>query len=599
MSTAARARAASHVVQITRRLSLTSIVGDAPTPTKGNTQASVLRAPWRTDDVNFSSRSSTARWASSTRGTTAAKKLRSEASDSYTSRDPDRAASSRKKTSGKVPRPRPETHKGGWAAELQRSTTGVSARHDNRRNGSELQSREVGAGLLTPPSEFVATRASAVAVGSVIGLDTASRWKGDSRGQDGGAKQAEQGHPAHYRRAQQRRPTQGANTWPQSSPRANGRSDTNRNDEWATRRSQHPSKDARGATTSRSSPTTSTSRESGPSPGLGRYSLIGTGGAIGYAQATIMRRLKRAKSRRDGDEAKRVLDEALSRPDAAHVVDVFVYSAVLGVLTKTGDWQAALEIMSKMRVNGIHPNEFTYNQAITACGNGGQWRWAIYLLKAMSTSGVKPNVISYNAAIAACGVGDQPELALVLLREMPHAGIEPNATSYGAAMSAALPSRRSSSNDGASSPDFSSWNHCAGLLKEMRGKGVKPDAACYRSALAACCASDQTEEAVKLLQLMREDMGALPDSESYHVAIAACERLGEWERAVVLLRQMQEAKGGTVSAAPDNTVYRSVINACTAGGQSHLAEELSKEMYEKHPNTDPSNTIPSTNQVTT
>lgn len=169
-----------------------------------------------------------------------------------------------------------------------------------------------------------------------------------------------------------------------------------------------------------------------------RLSSIRTGGEVGYAQAVIMRLLKQAKSGRDCAEAKRVLEEGLKRDDAAAVVDVFVYSAAMGVFSKAGEWETALEILRGMKERGVRANEFVYNQAITACGNGGQWKWAVYLLKVMdAVDGVSADVVSYNAAISACGRGGQSELAVVLLREMQEEkDVAPNATSYGAAISA-------------------------------------------------------------------------------------------------------------------------------------------------------------------
>lgn len=195
-----------------------------------------------------------------------------------------------------------------------------------------------------------------------------------------------------------------------------------------------------------------------------RLSDIRTGGKVGYAQAVIMRLLKQARSRRDCDKAKRVLDESLKRDDAAAVVDVFVYSAALGVFSKAGEWETALEVLRGMKDRGVRANEFVYNQAITACGNGGQWRWAVYLLKVMdAVDGVRPDVVSYNAAISACASGRQSELAVVLLREMQEdKGIAPNATSYRAAISAC---KKTDQSDLASD-----------LLREMQDKGLTLEA---------------------------------------------------------------------------------------------------------------------------
>lgn len=294
----------------------------------------------------------------------------------------------------------------------------------------------------------------------------------------------------------------------------------------------------------------------------GAYSNIRSGGAIGYAQASIMQGLKQAKKQRDYEEAKRILDEALERPDAADVVDVFVYSAALGVFAKSGKWEAALKMLSDIKERGVvKPNHYIYNQAIMACGNGGQWKWAVYLLKVMAAVGVKPDVISYNSAISGCAKVGQYEVAVVLLREMADVGIVPNVVSYNGVLQCI---------EACQIDQY--WERAHSFLKEMQEKGIKPDIACYESVIASCATGGQTDLAVQLIQQMQEQEKITPNLKSYNAAIAACESSGEWERAVILLRQMQE-KG----TKPDDLTYRSVVKACKHGKQYDLAQALTDE----------------------
>lgn len=289
---------------------------------------------------------------------------------------------------------------------------------------------------------------------------------------------------------------------------------------------------------------------------------VSSGNVAGRDQASIMKQLKQARNRRDGKEAKRVLDKALDRADSADVVDVFVFSAAVGVFAKTGEWEAALGVLSVMKKRGVPPNEFTYNQAITACGNGGQWRWAVYLLKAMPTVGITPDVVSYNAAIAACGKVRQYELAVILLREMAEKGVTPNTLSYSTAISAV-----------AACGSAQHWKLVTDLLEEMPEKIITPDAACYGSAIAACEAGGQFDLALRLLEQMYEMDGITPDLKSYNAAISACGKAGQWEQGVVLLKQMQD--NGT---HPDSLSYNTVVEACRKGDQPDVVEGLLREM---------------------
>lgn len=294
-------------------------------------------------------------------------------------------------------------------------------------------------------------------------------------------------------------------------------------------------------------------------------------------QAYLMRRLKQAKRRRDSEEAIRILEDALAQDDAAEVVDVFVFSATIGVFAKTGDWESAIGVMGVMKEKGIKPNEFTYNQAITACGNGGAWKWAIYLLKAMPKMGVSADVVSYNAAIAACAKGKQSEIAVVLLREMIEAGgVAPNVLTYSTVMSAVAEARGNLTGSTVSAAPAAHWKRIVGLLEEMRGKGIAPDATSYGLAVAACAEGGQIDMAVKLLKQMRRVYQVTPDLKSYNAIMTACHEAGKWELAVVLLGEAKEAVG----VRPDRVTYAEAIEACREGGQQDLAAILSNELRE-------------------
>lgn len=292
-------------------------------------------------------------------------------------------------------------------------------------------------------------------------------------------------------------------------------------------------------------------------------------------QASIMRRLKLAKRRRDNEEAKRILEDALAQDNAAELVDVFVFSATIGIFAKTGEWESAMDVLGVMREKGVKPNEFTYNQTITACANGGAWKWAVYLLKAMPKMGVSPDVVSYNAAIAACAKGKQSELAVVLLREMTEAGlVAPNALTYSTVMSAVAETSGTLTGSTAAGAPAVRWKRIVGLLEEMRGGNIAPDATGYGLAVAACAEGGQADMAVKLLRQMYREDHITPDLNSYNAVMTACHEAGKWELAVLLLRDAKETDG----VNPDRVTYTNAIESCRKGGQPGLAATLEKEM---------------------
>eukprot|EP00903_Cladosiphon_okamuranus_P022059 g20286.t1 len=339
---------------------------------------------------------------------------------------------------------------------------------------------------------------------------------------------------------------------------------------------------ARGAQSSSRSGEGGLDRTTSPAPTLAPAAAATASVAtssLKLEQASIMRRLKQAKTRRDGEEAKRILEDALAQEDAAELVDVFVFSAAVGAFAKAGRWEDALGVLGTMRERGVRPNEFTYNQAISACGNGGAWQWAVYLLKAMPTVGLLPDVVSYNAAIGACARAGQSEVAVVLLREMAGSEAEgrgrlaPNELTYNTVLSALAPPPPPPTTSGGGAA--SNWKLAVGLLEEMREKRVALGPESYALSVAACVAGGQAGVAVGLLRRMRKDR-ITPGLGTYNAVMTACRKAGEWELAVGLLEEVKEADG----VAADSVTYAEVVEACRKGGQSDLAADLSRESQE-------------------
>lgn len=295
-------------------------------------------------------------------------------------------------------------------------------------------------------------------------------------------------------------------------------------------------------------------------------------------QDSLMQRLKLAKRQRDSEEATRILEDALAQDDATDVVDVFVFSATVGVFAKTGEWESAIGVLGVMKEKGVKPNDFTFNQAITACGNGGAWKWAVYLLKAMPKMGVTPDVISYNATIAACAKGKQSEIAMVILQEMTEAGrVAPNALTYSTVMSAvAEKSGTLTDPTAAAAAAAANWKRVVYLLEEMRGRNITPDATGYGLAVAACAEAGQADMAVKLLRQMHLEDHVTPSLKMYNAAMTACHETGKWELAVILLGEAKATHG----VSPDRVTYTEAIESCRKGGQPGLVAALSKEMQE-------------------
>ena len=87
-----------------------------------------------------------------------------------------------------------------------------------------------------------------------------------------------------------------------------------------------------------------------------------------------------------------------------------------------GQGEKAVELINRMRAEGVTPTDKSYSSAINACGNGGRWKQALALLREASSSrssstgsggsngATTPSAFHYTAAVKACGSalqGDQ------------------------------------------------------------------------------------------------------------------------------------------------------------------------------------------------
>ena len=69
---------------------------------------------------------------------------------------------------------------------------------------------------------------------------------------------------------------------------------------------------------------------------------------------------------------------------------------------ETDLWFKALEILKKMKEDGIEPDGFCYSSAISCLGAQGRWKESLDLINAMERGGprTRPNKIAYTAAIS-------------------------------------------------------------------------------------------------------------------------------------------------------------------------------------------------------
>ena len=235
--------------------------------------------------------------------------------------------------------------------------------------------------------------------------------------------------------------------------------------------------------------------------------------------------------------------------------DLLSYSAVLSCCNRdeTNGGDLAIDLLARMKREGIQPDRIVYGSVISACAVSGDWRRAVMLLGEMERKGgdLAPDVVCYSSCISAYGRGDRCDDALKLLERLvdedDRKTPEPNTVAYNAAISACERAGR--------------WEDALRLLEEMKGRqGCEPNTVSLNAAISACEKGGQYNEARRL----REESGVRVDAATYNAAISALEKEGDWKGAYRLFEEMCE-EGGELT--PTMVTYNALMQALGAAGR--------------------------------
>jgi pentatricopeptide repeat protein len=156
---------------------------------------------------------------------------------------------------------------------------------------------------------------------------------------------------------------------------------------------------------------------------------------------------------------------------------------------------------------------------------------------------------------------------------MQNTGMPVNLITYNACITALSKAsrqyaRHSSEN---TSNEISLWKRASSLLKHMKEDGIEPDGFSYSAAISCCGAEGRWEEALELMEQMRQGGARTrPNKVSYTAAITACGRAGKAEDAIRLFRIMKKE-----GLSPDRIAYNALFSALRVAGDSETVSRLS------------------------
>ncbi|CAJ1439987.1 unnamed protein product [Effrenium voratum] len=218
---------------------------------------------------------------------------------------------------------------------------------------------------------------------------------------------------------------------------------------------------------------------------------------------------------------------------------VIACNEAIGACQRLSQWQGALQVLRRLRVQRFRPNAVTFNTSLSACGRALFWGQALHLFQAATSW----NAITFGAAINACS-GSWPR-AQCLLRQAGQSNIITCSSCVSACEKA------------------SDWPEALLLLAGLGLRRLQGDVVVCNAAISACQKVGAWPRALDIFSKLQ-----LASTVSFNAAISACEGVGEWQQALALLRLAQ----------PDTITYNSTICTFREREKWQLALALLKEL---------------------
>lgn len=235
---------------------------------------------------------------------------------------------------------------------------------------------------------------------------------------------------------------------------------------------------------------------------------------------------------------------------------VGTYGATIRALGMSGMWRESIEIFREVQSKhgppgrggagsgGDAPDVVTYTTLVSALGQNGRTKEAKQVWEEMAAVGIKPNAVTYHAMVAAHGNAAAAKGA--------SAAIAAATSAARRAGNAPGPAAPGSTDTPPPSPRTADWSEVLALFQQMPKAGVPHTSTTYGAAITAAGQCGLWEEAVALLDQMRErgsaagargaggrgraDTTAPPPATRnnyvYTAAITACGNNGQWEQAL-------------------------------------------------------------------
>jgi pentatricopeptide repeat protein len=221
--------------------------------------------------------------------------------------------------------------------------------------------------------------------------------------------------------------------------------------------------------------------------------------------------------------------------DVQSKADLKVYNSFIGVFSKSGMLEKAVEVFDLIESNGLIPNVVTYNTMIGAYSVHEKLDKAEEMFASIKKEGLSPDEASYTAMIYAYTNSGQMDKAVGLFVSMKKDGMKPDVRSFGALLDCY-----------AKWGKFLYMGQMTSILNEMREASIEPDIHIWNIILDGLSRADVEPHQQKALSVWRylsgrqsyESLGMvlpiktshiLPDAVTLCIAFEVC-KLGRFDQ---------------------------------------------------------------------
>ncbi|PKA51610.1 Pentatricopeptide repeat-containing protein [Apostasia shenzhenica] len=266
-------------------------------------------------------------------------------------------------------------------------------------------------------------------------------------------------------------------------------------------------------------------------------------------------------------------------------------SVILGFL-QNGNVGKAQDMFLEMKDNGINPDIVTWTTLICGLAQNRYGHDAIRLFNLMHSIGIRPNLVSIIGVLLACGNAASLRYGMIIHGYVIRRGFLPSLSittslisTYGKCGSIVTArkifervSYKTLPLFNAMITGYSLHGHAKEvfeLFRHMKDEEVVPDDITFTGLLSACCNAGLMVEGLQIFTEMVLTYSNSPQKEHFGCMVRLLARFGDFEAAVRLLSEMP--------LKADGHILGSLLAACKEFGETELAEDLSKYLFQLEP----------------